>query len=388
MKKVVLTNFQSPGDILTLTAAVRDLHRCYPGEFQTDVRTSTPALWENNPHLTPLDENAADVEPIACHYPLIHRSNREPVHFLHGFISFLNERLGLSIRLTEMRADIHLSPEESAASSAVARWCGGEVPFWIIAAGGKWDYTIKWWDIARWQAVVEHFAGRLFFVQVGERGHYHPRLRGTLDLRGRTSLRALVRLVHHAQGIACPVTCLMHLAAAVPRPAGQGGERPCVVVAGGREPVSWEAYSTHRFLHSIGELPCCASGGCWRARTAPLGDGDPKDEPGALCQRAVRIGDDPANRGFMAASLDAWRAAHFQPSPHLLPECMHRITAADVIAAIESTLDSRQARTLSRTEFRQAAAGLARMESQHVREFVRAAQSNQATSAVSEPNNL
>ena len=49
VRKLVLTNFQSPGDIVMLTAAVRDLHRAHPGEFLTDVRTSCPDLWLNNP---------------------------------------------------------------------------------------------------------------------------------------------------------------------------------------------------------------------------------------------------------------------------------------------------------------------------------------------------
>ena len=365
-RKLILQNRQSPGDILMLTAAVRDLHRHYPGEFLTDVRTTAEALWENNPHLTLLEESAADVETIECHYPLIHQSNQRPVHFLEAFISFLNDRLGLSIPLTELRGDIHLSPEERAAPSAVARWCGGEVPYWIIAAGGKWDYTIKWWDIARWQAVVDHFAGRLFFVQVGERGHYHPRVRGALDLRGRTSLRALVRLVHHAQGVLCPVTCLMHLAAAVPRADREIGDRPCVVVAGGREPVAWEAYPGHHFLHTIGALPCCANGGCWRARTAPLGDGDAKDDPTALCQRPIRIADGAARRTFAAPDLDAWRVARFQPAPHLLPECMADITAGQAIAAIESCVTS--ARPLIATESARATVGFIRMESQQLRE--------------------
>jgi hypothetical protein len=44
MRKLILRNFQSPGDILMLTAAVRDLHRAHPGEFLTDVRTSCPGL--------------------------------------------------------------------------------------------------------------------------------------------------------------------------------------------------------------------------------------------------------------------------------------------------------------------------------------------------------
>ena len=49
--KLILLNFQSPGDIVMLTAAVRDLHQCCPGQFLTDVRTPCPSLWENNPHL-------------------------------------------------------------------------------------------------------------------------------------------------------------------------------------------------------------------------------------------------------------------------------------------------------------------------------------------------
>ena len=62
MRQLILRSFQSPGDVLMLTAAVRDLHLAAPGQFQTDVRTSCPALWENNPHLTPLREGEAGVE--------------------------------------------------------------------------------------------------------------------------------------------------------------------------------------------------------------------------------------------------------------------------------------------------------------------------------------
>src|SRR5438105_12580189 len=95
-RKIILTNFQSPGDIVMLTAAVRDLHLCYPGEFQTDVRTPCPHIWENNPYLTPLRPCQPGVETIDCKYPLIHRSNQEPWHFLHAFIDYLNQRLGVS----------------------------------------------------------------------------------------------------------------------------------------------------------------------------------------------------------------------------------------------------------------------------------------------------
>jgi hypothetical protein len=99
---VIFRNHQPPGDVLMLSAAVRDLHRKYPGRFVTDVRTGSPAVWEHNPYLTPLEEGAAGVEVIDCHYPLIGRVNRAPYHFLHGFIYFLNTRLGLEIEPTEL----------------------------------------------------------------------------------------------------------------------------------------------------------------------------------------------------------------------------------------------------------------------------------------------
>ncbi len=72
--KVIFRNFLSPGDIVMLTAAVRDLKLSYP-EIQVDVRTSAEAIWENNPYLTKLDEEDSEVNIIKAEYPLIHSSN-------------------------------------------------------------------------------------------------------------------------------------------------------------------------------------------------------------------------------------------------------------------------------------------------------------------------
>jgi ADP-heptose:LPS heptosyltransferase len=305
--KLILKNGLSPGDIVMLTAAVRDLHRCYPKRFSTDVRTPCPHLWENNPYLTPLDERDPKVRVIQCEYPLIHRSNQAPLHFLHGFVEFLNEALKLRIRPTECKGDIHISDLEKSWFSQVREILGEDVPFWMVVAGGKRDFTIKWWDPQRFQAVVDYFQGKILFVQVGENGHHHPALRGVMDLRGKTDLRQLVRLMYHAQGVLCPVTLTMHLAAAVEIKGGKPRNRPCVVVAGGREPSQWEAYPHHQFIHTNGALLCCDNGGCWKSRTEPLGDGDPKDQPGNLCGDVV----------------DG------------LPRCMDLITAEEVIRRIE-----------------------------------------------------
>jgi len=282
-QKLILTNFQAPGDILMLTAAVRDLHRCYPNRFLTDVRTSCPALWENNPYLTPLGSDDRDVTVVECHYPLVQVSNERPVHFLHGFIEYLNDQLELRIKPTIFGGDVHLSDSERAAPSLVEQLTGKNVPYWIIVAGGKYDFTIKWWHFRRWQAVVDHFREKILFVQIGKGDDYHPPLKNVLDFRNKTSLRDIVRLVYRAQGVVCPVTFLMHLTAAVEFSDPRLKARPCVVVAGGRESPHWEAYPTHQFIHTVGALPCCATAGCWRSRIVPLGDGDEKDRPEHLC---------------------------------------------------------------------------------------------------------
>jgi ADP-heptose:LPS heptosyltransferase len=330
----------SPGDIVMLTAAVRDLHRCYPGRFQTDVRTRCPDLWQHNPYLTPLAEDDAGVEKLDCRYPLINRCDRTPYHCLHGFIEFLNERLGLAIRPTAFKGDIHLSAEERAWYSQVHEWTGEDTPFWIVVAGGKQDVTVKWWSAERYQAVVDHFRGRIQFVQVGQRGHFHPRLDGVIDLRGKTSLREFVRLIYHSRGVLCPVTAAMHLAAAVDTKPGRARTRPCVVVAGGREPAYWEAYPGHQFIHMNGALPCCAAAGCWKDRTIRLRDGNRRDKPDHLCVNVVGS----------------------------LPRCMDMIAAADVIGRIKTYFEGGMTRYLSR---RQAAAALRGVKASERNEFDR-----------------
>ena len=285
MRKLILKCGLSPGDIVMMTAAVRDLQLCCPGQFLVDVRTSCSEIWDNNPHLTSLSESHPSVEVIDCSYPLIDECNWTPYHSVHGYIHFLNDQLDLSIKPTLFKGDIHLSVLERSWYSQVHEVTGKEIPFWIVAAGGKYDVTVKWWPIEKYQQVVDHFRGRIQFVQVGARGHHHPRLDGVIDLRGQTDLRQLIRLVYHAQGVLCPVTALMHLAAAVETKTGHS--RPCVVVAGGREPAHWEAYPEHQFIHTNGALPCCPRGGCWKDRVVPLGDGDERDHPDHLCLEPV-----------------------------------------------------------------------------------------------------
>jgi hypothetical protein len=76
-----------------LTAAVRDLHLTHSHRFITDVRTSCPDLWENNPYLTPLSDKDPEAEVVECEFPLINQSNRGPYHAIHGYTDFLSGHL-------------------------------------------------------------------------------------------------------------------------------------------------------------------------------------------------------------------------------------------------------------------------------------------------------
>lgn len=296
-----------------LSSAIRDLHLSYPGSFITEVRSSCPDLWLNNPLISRFKKGEQKVRKIDCHYPLVHDSNRLPYHFIHGFIHYLNDKLNLNIRPTSFKGDIHLSEEER--TTRILERFGIEQPFWLLNAGGKNDFTIKWWEASRYQQVVDHFKDRILFVQIGAKEHYHPELNGVVDLRGKTSIRDLIQLTYHAQGAVTPVSFLMHLAAAVEMPTTNAGTRPCVVIAGGREPVHWEEYPGHQFIHTIGALACCSNGGCWKSRTVALGDGSPNDGKESLC---VNVSSPilPMNR---------------EP----LPRCMDMITADEVIRRID-----------------------------------------------------
>ena len=310
MKSVILRSFQSPGDVVMLTAAVRDLHAACPGQFRTDVRTSAPDLWRNNPYITPMCEREPAVQVLEMHYPLIHHANQRPYHFLHGYPQFLESQFNVRIPLTQFHGDIHLSQEEKQ-QPPPGREQGVPSRYWLLVAGGKYDFTAKWWNPDCFQRVVDHFQGRLQFVQCGEAGHWHPPLRNVVNLVGKTTLREFVRLIYHADGVLCPVTLAMHLAAAVETKRGGRGTRPCVVIAGGREPAHWEAYPQHQFLTTSGALTCCSTGGCWKSRCQLVGDGDPKDTRD-LCEQPVQIRPDLR-----------------------IPRCMEMIRPEDVIRRIE-----------------------------------------------------
>jgi ADP-heptose:LPS heptosyltransferase len=308
-RKVLFKNDQSPGDIMMLTSAVRDLKASHP-DILIGVDTTCDQIWENNPHITKLDPHDPDVETYKMTYPLIHQSNEGQYHFIHAFRKEMETKLGLRIKAGKFKGDIHISDMEKSWISQIEEM-GIRDDFWVLFAGGKYDFTAKWWNPDYYQTVVDHFRGKITFVQCGEKDHFHPPLKGVINLIGKTDLRQLIRLVYHSVGVLGPVTFGMHAAAAIEMKKTPPMNRPCVVIAGGREPAQWEAYPHHRYLAVNGAMNCCDNGGCWKSRCQKVGDGDEKDEKD-LCVYPVQIKEDLR-----------------------IAKCMNMIRPEDVIRAIE-----------------------------------------------------
>jgi ADP-heptose:LPS heptosyltransferase len=308
IRKLILSSPHSPGDITMMTAAIRDLHCTYPNEYLTDVESPCNEIYEGNPYITKLKKTDPEVKTIRMHYPLIHNSNEGSYHFIHGYRKFLEEQIGRPITQGDLKPDIYIREEEKTWVSAVEEIVDDR-PFWIIDAGYKNDFTAKAWSFKRYQEVVDHFKNKIQFVQIGHPDHNHPQLKNVINMVGQTDPRQLIRLIYHSVGVLTPVSWPMVLAAGVPTKHNLLN-RPCVVISGGREPVQWQMYPNHQFLHTCGTMRCCDNGGCWKSRVVPIGDGDNKDKDN-LCLAPVKVdGQD-------------------------ISECMARITTEDVIKAIE-----------------------------------------------------
>lgn len=317
MRKLLLHHWTAPGDIVVMSAAIRDLALANPGKVAISLRTPCMELWRHNPHVSsvPIDQ----IELHRLSYGPIPRNCREQrKHFLSAFHLDLTRRTGLACPVTQPRPDLHLSEQEKSDRIVDGR-------YWVILSGGKTDYTCKHWVHARHQEVVDQLTSLgLRFVQVGVRNrdpksqHRHQDLERSLNLLGRTNLRELMRLIYHADGVICGITAAMHMAAAF--------EKPCVVIGGGREEWWWEAYSrdnpylpnahllkvSHRYLHTQDQLSCCQGIGCWMNKVTK----DEPDKDKLYCKLPVQVG------------------------TQIVPECMKRIETRHVVqAAISYYLD-------------------------------------------------
>jgi ADP-heptose:LPS heptosyltransferase len=317
-KRLILSTDLPPGDVLTLTAAVESLHATYPNEYLTDVRTGHPAIWANNPHVTPIPDSDTTAMRIPMHYhqgPVsLGRCNEVLCPFLGAYTDHLAQVLRRPLRLTVHRPRVYLTEQERT-DTPIADAQGR--PTWLVCAGIKSDWTTKQWPVEYYQRVVDETADVIRWVQIGLRQHDHPELQNVVCLLDSgPPMRELLVLAYHAAGGLGPITFLQHVMAA--------HDRPYVAIVGGREPAAWVQYQHQHTLHTVGELDCCRTKACWKMRTVMRGDttkitGQSKPMDSSLC---------------VHPRMDFQRP---------VPECMARITPDEVIPLVRRLAGQRRA---------------------------------------------
>lgn len=327
MRKVIIESKLGLGDIVMLTSAIRDLYIAHPGQFLIDVRTPFPLLWINNPYITRLKDSDPEVERITANYPLVNHSRTVPYHFIHGYRKDLEKKLGVSIEPTEFKGDIHLSEREKTEKRFVDQF-GVTGDYWLIQAGGKLkSWSSKLWHPDYWQDVVDHFKGKITFVQCGTNKpfHFHPKLNNVIDLIDKERhLRDYVNLIYHSIGTLSIVTGLHHLNKAVPQKLAN--HRALVTVASGVEPTCWEQYNGQVYLTKSGMMPCCSGKGgcCWKTRSSKIvGE---EYVPDKSCQFTTKV--------------DIPQGYEDQIEELLIPKCLVDIKPIDVIKQIEYYYES------------------------------------------------
>jgi hypothetical protein len=353
-RRIIFRHGRAPGDNIMFTAGVRDFCLLFP-QFRVGIHKKYNWIWENNPYIDhELDRKDDKAEYYEVGYPAVGYCNNTNVHFTQMFLldmiaaTELSEGLPLSLgefcaafsngqvgdprmgskkgierfeileerfagfckEFARQKGDLHLSEEEMN-DNLVAEAYGHE-KYWIVAPGGKSDFTAKQWDWDRFQKVVDYFDGLIKFVVIGSKKAqmYVQTFKGAIDLIDKFNgdkIRGLVPLTYHAEGVISTPSLLMHLGAAVPK--REGRDKPGVTIWGGREPTAWSSYCSYQHLHTNAAFSCCKDGGCWKARTTPVMKHPEKNT--SLCKFPVTV------------------------SGKTIQECMDAITAQDVIRAIE-----------------------------------------------------
>lgn len=277
-KRIIFHNRQALGDILMMTCAVRDFKKAYP-EIQVKVESTAMHIWDYNPNICRekwfgvLDakENTKEIiaqstkenKPIRLYIGPskgTNASNRLDKHFANAYRMSIEDILNIKIAQGPIRPDIYMTEEEYNRKLII------KPPYWLITAGEKGDWTCKTFPFQKWQEVIEKLP-EITFVQLGSSGHRHPELKGenVINYIGKTQdrnmgIRDLFNLFLNCEGSLGLVSFQMHLAAAF--------NKPCIVIAGAREPVWFTRYPGQQYMASDGCLPCTVKNNdeptaCW-----------------------------------------------------------------------------------------------------------------------------
>lgn len=253
IKEIKIRHWLSPGDICVLTMAIESLHRQYPGQYLTDVEvTCRNDIFANNPHISRLK----NPETLNINYSI--PDSRERNTFGQAYCDDLAKLLNLPSLVNKCyKPMLYLSEDEKKPLPGMPE------NFVLLNAGYKHDCTIKnKGNHLIWQEVTDYLNSvGVKVYQIGEQNptHTHPRMKGAIDMVGKTTMRQLILMASQCLCTLSPISLLTHLAAAFDKPG---------ITLSSREALDFAGYRSTRWLSAWGTVPCCGgssgTGGCWK----------------------------------------------------------------------------------------------------------------------------
>jgi ADP-heptose:LPS heptosyltransferase/glycosyltransferase involved in cell wall biosynthesis len=254
-KEVLFHNRQAFGDILTMTAGVRDFKKTFPNA-RVGVASTAMHIWDHNPNIDH-SFRTNDTRKVVKVGPgfLTNKSNLWNFHMTNAFRMDIQNKLNLKIVQGAMRPDIWMTEEEYKRPPLI------DGAYWVFTYGGEPGWPVKQYH--RWQEVIDILKDYVTIVQVGVKKHPYPVLDNVVDYVGKTEdrdtgIRDLFNIFLHAQGSLGLVSMHMHLSACF--------NNPCVVLAGAREPSWFTQYFGHQYICTNGTMECSETKSCWACK--------------------------------------------------------------------------------------------------------------------------
>ncbi|MDD5261035.1 MAG: glycosyltransferase family 9 protein [Methylacidiphilales bacterium] len=245
----ILTYGAAPGDNLLCSAVAHEMKR--RGKRCMVVSSNYPELFDGNQDVDKVIRRDDPRMTILRKYGLekeLEYASVDPGHTRSANPS--EHIIAAMCRIAGIRGSIALKPYFFLAQDELqfGRFFQNQVAIQSSGRGAQYYMLNKEWFPERFQQVVNHFLGRIPFVQIGSM--QDPPLTGCLDLRGKTSIRQSAAILANSVAFVGQVGFLMHLARAV--------ECPSVIVYGGRELPSQSGYSCNE---NLCRRPECSP--CW-----------------------------------------------------------------------------------------------------------------------------
>jgi len=252
---MLIRHHRMTGDIIALTPLVRDIKKTYGDQIKIYIDTPQGKdVWSYNPYIEQGSLSHYDYEYDLDYIEAVENEGRG-LHISEGFRQDFIKKSGLHIIPSTMWPDIFLSQDEiDLFQDKFPELIKNK--YWVICPGNKQSIQQKIWPLYWWRWLVISL-DKYKFVQIGQKVHNHKLLgnyNNLIDYIDKTTLRDLFLLIYFSRGTIGYISLHMHIAAAF--------RKPCVVIGGGRESLSFYKYPNHICFSTIGLIDCALRSGC------------------------------------------------------------------------------------------------------------------------------